>query len=172
MRYKANFSTISASPAKPDGLARVHKLHLPHTLADYRDRYALHKSDPDLQLAHTVAPWIVTWDDREVQNDYVGSWGKGGTSAEFLLSRTAAWQAFYEHMPLRASSLAANDGFHSLQLYRRFRWGQLANIHLLDAHPDTNALCQQGRVVTFIGHRLFGDTEGANHQPGKQQDHD
>ena len=122
-----------ASPAKPDGLARVHKLHLPHTLADYRDRYALHKSDPDLQLAHTVAPWIVTWDDHEVQNDYVGSWGKGGTSAEFLLSRTAAWQAFYEHMPLRASSLAANDGFHSLQLYRRFRWGQLANIHLLDA---------------------------------------
>ncbi|QIL69703.1 alkaline phosphatase [Diaphorobacter sp. HDW4B] len=122
-----------ASPAKPEGMARVHKLHLPHTLADYRDRYALHKSDPDLQLAHTVAPWIVTWDDHEVQNDYVGSWGKGGTTAEFLLARTAAWQAFYEHMPLRASTLVANDGFHSLQLYRRFQWGQLANIHLLDA---------------------------------------
>ncbi|MBF5007164.1 alkaline phosphatase D family protein [Diaphorobacter caeni] len=122
-----------ASPARPEGMARVHHLHLPRTLADFRDRYALHKSDPDLQLAHTVAPWIVTWDDHEVQNDYTASQGKAGMTPDFLLMRTAAWQAFYEHMPLRASTLAANDGFHSLQLHRRFQWGRLANIHLLDA---------------------------------------
>lgn len=121
-----------ASPAAPKGLARVHDLPLPQSLPDYRARYALHKSDPALQAAHAIAPWAVTWDDHEVQNDYADGQGRDGMTADFLLMRTAAWQAFYEHMPLRASSLR-EDGFHSLQLFRRIQWGQLARLHMLDA---------------------------------------
>ena len=41
-----------------------------YTLDDYRRRYALYKSDPDLQAAHAACPWLVTWDDHEVENDY------------------------------------------------------------------------------------------------------
>jgi alkaline phosphatase D len=77
------------------------------TLDDYRRRYALHKSDPDLRAIHTACPWLVTWDDHEVQNDYAGlSEGQSGTPvADFAALRTAAYQAYYEHMPLRASVL-------------------------------------------------------------------
>ncbi|MCB1974006.1 MAG: alkaline phosphatase D family protein, partial [Burkholderiaceae bacterium] len=90
-----------ASPRDTTGLARVHSLRHATTLADFRDRHALHKSDRHLQAAHASCPWAVTWDDHEVQNDYAGSAGKGDPAA-FLALRTAAWQAFYEHMPLRA----------------------------------------------------------------------
>lgn len=120
-----------ASPKDPAGLARVHGLRLAQTLADYRDRYALHKSDPALQAAHAICPWASTWDDHEVQNDYTGAHGLGD-AADFMAMRTAAWQAFYEHTPLRAASLAAS-GFGALQVYRALPWGRLANIHLLDA---------------------------------------
>ncbi|PVY55400.1 MULTISPECIES: alkaline phosphatase [unclassified Simplicispira] len=116
-----------ASPRDTTGLARVHSLRHATTLADFRDRHALHKSDPHLQAAHASCPWAVTWDDHEIQNDYAGSAGKGDPAA-FLALRSAAWQAFYEHMPLRASSLTAR-GF---ALHRRLDWGQLAHIHLLD----------------------------------------
>lgn len=122
-----------ASPQATTGLARVHALRHASTLADFRDRYALHKSDPALQAAHAACPWAVTWDDHEVQNDYAGAQGKGsqGDPAAFLTLRSAAWQAFYENMPLRAASLVAPD-FGALQVYRRLRWGRLAQVHLLD----------------------------------------
>lgn len=118
------------SPHDTSGLARTHTLPLPHTLQDYRARYALHKSDPNLQAAHACAPWIVTWDDHEVQNNYAGMQGDMPQAA-FLPLRSAAWQAFYENMPLRASALLGSD-FHRLQLYRRFAWGRLAQLHVLD----------------------------------------
>ena len=71
------------------------------TLDDYRQRYALHKSDADLQAMHAACPWLVTWDDHEVQNDYAGvSPGYSGPPVvDFAARRAAAYQAFYEHMP-------------------------------------------------------------------------
>ncbi len=125
-----------ASPKHTVDLARSHSLRYATTLADYRDRYALHKSDPALQAAHAACPWAVTWDDHEVQNDYVGGAGRSGETTAFLAQRAAAWQAFYENMPLRAASLARplhNNLWDTLQVYRRLRWGRLAHIHLLDA---------------------------------------
>ena len=69
---------------------------------DYRNRYAQYKSDPDLKAAHASAPFIVTWDDHEVDNDYAGNRDENNTPPEvFLLRRAAAYQAFYESMPLR-----------------------------------------------------------------------
>jgi alkaline phosphatase D len=81
-----------AQPAKPDGLARAQPLRTAQTLQDYRDRYALHKSDAHLQAAHAACNWSVIWDDHEVENDYVAQYGRG--TAHFLARRMAAWQGF------------------------------------------------------------------------------
>jgi len=97
------------------------------TLTDYRARYAQYKSDADLQAAHLVAPWIVTWDDHEVANDYANDHDER-LSPDFLARRAAAYQAFYEHMPLR---LPPADFAH-LRIYQRYDWGQLARFHVLD----------------------------------------
>lgn len=124
-----------ATPKNTTDLARTHSLRHATTLADFRDRYALHKSDPALQAAHAACPWAVTWDDHEVQNDYASGAGRGDDGS-FLTLRGAAWQAFYENMPLRAASLnrpAPDTHWDALQVYRRLRWGRLAHIHLLDS---------------------------------------
>jgi alkaline phosphatase D len=100
------------------------------TLVDYRNRYAQYKSDPDLQAAHLSAPFIVSWDDHEVENDYAGMIDEDDTPpAVFLLRRAAAYQAYFEHMPLRSTSLP--DG-PRLQLYRRLRFGSLIDFNVLD----------------------------------------
>jgi alkaline phosphatase D len=100
------------------------------TLEAYRARYALYKSDPDLQLAHAACPWIVTWDDHEVSNDYANDRGESSRGAEFLARRAAAYRAYWEHQPLRRAQMPTDE--HA-QLYRRYAWGQTANLHMLDA---------------------------------------
>lgn len=119
-----------ATPPNTRGLARTHALRYARTLEDFRDRYALHKSDLQLQAAHAACPWVVTWDDHEVQNDYAGSTGREDDS-EFAALRAAGYQAFYEHMPLRLTHTSA-EGFGGLPLFRRLAWGQLAQLHVLD----------------------------------------
>jgi alkaline phosphatase D len=109
----------------PDKVERVNESF---TLASYRARYAQYKSDPDLQAAHLAAPWIATWDDHEVVNDYAGM-RDGRLAAEFALRRAAAYQAFYEHMPLR---LPDPGRFDEVRLFQRFDWGRLARFHVLD----------------------------------------
>ncbi|MEW6761736.1 MAG: alkaline phosphatase D family protein [Pseudomonadota bacterium] len=100
------------------------------TLADYRKRYAQYKSDPHLQAAHLAAPWIVTWDDHEVANDYAALRDER-LATDFATRRAAAYQAFYEHMPLRLPNVR-RDGFAHLPLFQRYDWGRLARLHLLD----------------------------------------
>ncbi|MFZ4481068.1 MAG: alkaline phosphatase D family protein [Rhodoferax sp.] len=112
-------------------------------LDDYRQRYALYKSDADLQSMHAACPWLVTWDDHEVQNDYAGvhPGGSGASDpsspADFLARRAAAYQAWYEHMPVRASVLT--QGLQGLlrgaemRIYQRLEYGRLASLYLLDA---------------------------------------
>jgi alkaline phosphatase D len=99
------------------------------TLANYRQRYAQYKSDADLQSAHAVAPWSVVWDDHEIDDNWAGEiYGKPEIpQPNFPARRRAAFQAYYENMPIRQPP-HGND----LQLYRRLRWGQLANFHMLD----------------------------------------
>jgi alkaline phosphatase D len=92
--------------------------------------YALYRTDPDLQQAHAAAPWAPVWDDHEVDNDWAGERDQDGSDPQlFLLRRAAAFQAYYEHMPLRTTALPRG---RDLQLYRRFTIGQLAEINLLD----------------------------------------
>lgn len=111
---------------------RAHGLPQAQTLDDYRRRYAVYKIDTALQAAHAVAPWIVTWDDHEVSNDYAGEFTENpgpGDPARFLLRRAAAYQAYYEHMPLRRTALPVGP---DLRLYRRFDFGRLARFNVLD----------------------------------------
>jgi alkaline phosphatase D len=113
-----------------DHPARAVRANESFTLAHYRARYAQYKSDPDLQAAHRVAPWIVTWDDHEVANDYAGERDER-LAADFPARRAAAYQAFYEHMPLRLPP-AQNGRFPGMHMYQRYDWGQLARFHVLD----------------------------------------
>ncbi|MEQ1807341.1 MAG: alkaline phosphatase D family protein, partial [Burkholderiaceae bacterium] len=109
------------------------------SLDDYRKRYALYKSEAELQAAHAACPWFVVWDDHEVQNDYAAlSTGDGGPwVGDFKARRAAAYQAFYEHMPIRASVLTrALGGLSSgaeMRIYGDVRFGSLATLTLLDA---------------------------------------
>jgi alkaline phosphatase D len=107
---------------------REHHNDEPKTLAGYRDRHAQYKTDADLQAAHACAPWIVTWDDHEVANDYANDRGQDLDPA-FHARRAAAYRAYFEHMPLRPSVLRA-DG--EVRLYGSLAWGELATLHVLD----------------------------------------
>ncbi len=114
------------------------------TLADYRNRHACYKSDPDLQRAHAAYPWLVTWDDHDVSNDYAGLVSNYGESREqFAARRTAAYRAYYEHMPLRARHRPDANG---MPLYRGFRYGDLAAISLLDDRQYRSAHACAARV--------------------------
>ncbi|MGW3242711.1 alkaline phosphatase D family protein [Streptomyces sp. NPDC001070] len=100
------------------------------TLEDYRLRYALYKTDPDLQAAHAAFPWFVTWDDHETKNNYAGGGdGNGGPADEFLIRRAAAYRAYWENQPLRAPQLPQGP---DMTLYRRFHYGRLAQFDILD----------------------------------------
>ncbi len=109
---------------------RKHDAGEPTTLDDYRQRYALYKSDPDLQAAHAACPWIVTWDDHEVDNDYADNRPEVGMEKEqFLLRRAAAYRAYYEHMPLPERMRPRGP---EMRIYAQLGWGQLARFFVLD----------------------------------------
>lgn len=109
-------------------LVRRHHGPEARTLDGYRARYAQYKGDPDLQHMHAAAPWIVTWDDHEVDNDYAGAISEH-LEANFLARRAAAYRAYFEHMPLRLSQLPSGP---DMRLYDRFAFGSLASFHVLD----------------------------------------
>ncbi|HYI60476.1 MAG TPA: alkaline phosphatase D family protein [Acidimicrobiales bacterium] len=111
------------------GPVRAHTPGECFTLAEYRNRYAQYKTDPDLQAAHASAPVIPVWDDHEVDNNYAGDWGADGqTAAQVRARRTAGYRAWFEHQPVR---LTAPTG-PGLEIYRSFSWGDLATFHMLD----------------------------------------
>jgi alkaline phosphatase D len=109
---------------------RSHASPEPYTLADYRARQALYRSDPDLQAAHAACPWLVTWDDHEVDNDYADDRPEDGMEREaFLERRAAAYRAYYEHMPLPAHMRP--DG-PRMRIYTHLDWGTRARFAVLD----------------------------------------
>jgi len=115
---------------------RLHPAEEPVDLATYRHRYAWYKSDPHLQAAHAVAPWMVIWDDHEVVNDYGGDQDRSNPDpATFLKRRAAAYQVFYENMPLRRAQRPVGP---DMLLYRSLAWGDLAEFQFLDTrqHRD------------------------------------
>ena len=128
--------------ASPSGVRR-HTGPEIMTLEDYRNRYALYKSDLDLQASHAAFPWTVTWDDHEVDNNYAGSISERYDAADaFLMRRAAAYQAYYEHMPLRRASMPKGA---DMRLYRRFQYGDLLSLSMLDTRQyRTDQPCGDG----------------------------
>ncbi|NYI08201.1 alkaline phosphatase D family protein [Allostreptomyces psammosilenae] len=119
------------------------------TLPDYRNRYALTKLDADLQAAHQAFSWILTWDDHEVENNWaadiaaIDSDGLPDTDpAWFLARKAAAFQAYYEHQPLR---LPQRPHGARAQMYRRLHFGRLLDLHVLDSRSHrTDQACGDG----------------------------
>jgi alkaline phosphatase D len=109
---------------------RKHSSPAPHSLEEYRARYALYKGDADLQAAHAACPWIATWDDHEVVNDYAAEHqGSEAAGRSFAARRAAAYRAYYEHMPLPAGMRPSGGG---MRIYTQLDWGNLASFFVLD----------------------------------------
>jgi len=126
---------------------RTHMPDIPiQSLDDYRIRHGQYKTDPALQRAHAAHPWLITWDDHEFWNNYADDdtdQNPPASAEQVLVRRAAAYRAYWEHMPLaRARKPVGPD----LQLYRRFRWGQMATFNVLDGRQyrsDQNATCSR-----------------------------
>lgn len=111
------------------------------SLADYRQRHAQYKQDPDLQALHAKYPWIVTWDDHEVTNDAYRDGAENHNTdlgeGDYRLRRARAHRAYDEWMPVRLDGTARlGDGD---RLFRRLRFGRLAEISMLDLRTYRDA---------------------------------
>ena len=125
---------------EPGGLPAVRQ-HLGeeiHTLDEYRNRYALYRLDPDLAAAHAAHPFLVSFDDHEVDNNWAGEISEEDGSARFpvavppeifALRKQIAFQAWYEMMPLRRGQLPRGP---RIVAHRRLGYGRLADVHVLD----------------------------------------
>ena len=121
------------TPPLPDDYARE-----TDTLDRFRQQYSAHKVDPDLQEAHRVSPWMVTWDDHEVRNDY-----DAFDPALFAL-RANGYRAFWEHMPLRRPQLP--DGW-TARMHRHLTYGDLVRFHVLDTRQFRTTQLPGGAVL-------------------------
>ena len=113
----------------PPSAVRRHDDTLLRTLAQYRDRYAHYKRDPALQAAHAAAPWLLVWDDHEVDNDYANDRGQMLQGAAFMRQRAAAYKAWWEHQPVPKTMRPVGP---DARIYHRLDWGRLARIHAVD----------------------------------------
>ena len=119
---------------------RHHQGGVPRTLDEYRQRHAQYKGDADLQACHAAHPWVMTWDDHEVVNDYANDLDRDFSDpAVFLRRRAAAYQAYFEHMPVRLGPDPAAP--HRMRIHDHMLWGQLAELWTLDCrqHRDHQA---------------------------------
>ncbi|MDX1510983.1 MAG: alkaline phosphatase D family protein [Nitriliruptorales bacterium] len=107
-----------------------------YTLEDYRSRYRLYRSDPDLRLAHRRHPFIVVWDDHEVAGD---RWDTGAVNhgdnedpndPPWDVREAAGITAYFEYLPARGAGprFTKREG-----IQRTLSYGDLADLILLDA---------------------------------------
>lgn len=158
------------------GSVRPSDIAPPTTLDEYRDLWRRYKVDPALQAAHAVAPWLIVWDDHEVENNYQGNDpGDPPDGAAFLDQRTAAYRAWWEFTPTR---VAPPDGGPNLTTYRTIDWGGLTRFVLLDTRQyrddqpcestrstDVGPRCDQSATLTMLGdaQEAWFDDAAQNH---------
>jgi alkaline phosphatase D len=155
---------------------RQHATPLISSLDDYRRRYAQYKSDADLQSAHAEHSFFVTFDDHEVRNNWAGEIDDddGAPPDVFRFRRQSAFQAWYEHMPVRRGQLPNGS---ALRLYRRARYGNLASFDFLDTRQfRTNQPCGDGYriacadVISPKAHMISAEEEAWLTQNLKRSD--
>ena len=118
------------------------------SLSDYRTRYATYRSDANLQAVHAKMPWITVWDDHEIANN---AWVGGAenhnpaTQGDWTARKNTAAKAYHEWMPIRTP-----DPANLLKIYRRFDFGKLFTLHMLDTRIE-------GRDRQYDS---FGDADG------------
>jgi alkaline phosphatase D len=116
--------------------ARSHVGPEPFDTATYRNRHALYRGDRELKQAHALVPFVVTWDDHEVDNNWrslapENDTDRGNENAEaFALRRLAAFQAYYEHMPIR--NPAGLPTAEEYRIYRSLRFGDVLDLTIID----------------------------------------
>ncbi|HET9424364.1 MAG TPA: alkaline phosphatase D family protein [Gemmatimonadaceae bacterium] len=133
------------------GRVRAHTGPLLMQLDDYRRRYAQYKADPYLRAAHAAAPWVVTWDDHEVSNNYAGLIAADTTLTTDVMRarRAAAYRAWWEHQPVR---LPASGDWSNLSITRRMDWGTVARFSVLDTRQfRSDQACGDGSRVVPCG---------------------
>jgi alkaline phosphatase D len=117
--------------SNPQYMLRKHLGGVPKLLDEYRDRHAQYKTDADLQACHAAHTWLMTWDDHEVVNDYANDLDRSYTDPQvFLRRRAAAYQAYFEHMPVRLGPDPVNTS--QMRIHDRMAWGRLADLWTLD----------------------------------------
>jgi alkaline phosphatase D len=134
----------------PGGNVRHHVGPETTTLEGYRQRLAQYRSDPHLQAAHAAFPWLVTWDDHEVENNFAGDISQDNAPPEaFRARRQAAYRAYWEHMPLPPAWVG--QGL-DMRLYRRRTFGRLAEFNVLDTRSyRTDQPCGDQRAADCPG---------------------
>jgi len=127
------------------------------SLDDYRQRYALYKIDPDLKAAHAAAAFLSSFDDHEVENNWSGDLDENGTPPEiFLLRRSVAMQAWYEHMPVRPSQFPRGGALHA---FRTLDFGRLMRVNVLDKRSYRSVgLCEKPGDLNCVDKRDRPDT--------------
>ena len=156
--YVYEYGTGQYAYGKSDTVVRPHEpTHEVLGLADYRQRHAQYKTDPDLQALHAAVPWVTTWDDHETAND---AWSGGAENhqpdeGDWATRKAVARTAYDEWMPVRLSGTAAlGDG---VQVYRHLQFGRLADLTMLDlrsyrsqqvATTDLGSAADPARTIT------------------------
>jgi alkaline phosphatase D len=154
---------IYEGPGRP-GRVRRHSGAECRSLAQYRNRYALYRTDPELQRLHAAVPWLVTFDDHEVDNDYAG--GHPFTPEPgFRRRRAAAYRAFFEHMPLRP---VARPQGGAMRLHAHFDFGRLARVHVLDGRQHRSP--QACKPASRVGAECRGRTRSDRTMLGTEQE--
>ncbi|MDH5238201.1 MAG: alkaline phosphatase D family protein, partial [Acidimicrobiia bacterium] len=118
---------------------------VPFTLEQYRHLYSVYKLDPDLQAAHAAHPWIITWDDHEVEDNYADLQPGGigvtlgeSTPENFPPRRAAAYQAWWENLPIRGPAPIDGD----LRIYRHLECGGLVRFAVVDDRQYRSPIVQ------------------------------
>jgi alkaline phosphatase D len=134
-----------------DGRVRKHVGPNIHTIDDYRQRYAQYKSDPALRAMHARCPWLVTWDDHEVDNNYATLVNEDSLEGlpTMRVRRANAYQAWWEHMPVR---IAQAKQWRDLRIYRSVNWGRLARFWATDGRQyRSDQACGDGNRAIPCG---------------------
>ncbi|MGY5799228.1 alkaline phosphatase D family protein [Rheinheimera faecalis] len=140
------------------------------SLQDYRKRYALYRSDKDLQQAHASHSFICVWDDHEITND---AWTDGAENhqpneGDYQVRKLNALQAYYEWMPIRPLVFGKQQSGQQQSLCRSFAFGDLVDLHMLDTRIEGRNLQLEYKHYTdektgaFDTQRFVGDLTNPN----------
>ena len=151
-------------PSGTDAVRHVKPAGETLTLSDYRQRYALYRTDKDLQAVHSRLPFICVWDDHEIANN---AWRAGAQNhdqdeGDYVTRVQAAVQAYHEWMPIRSTSAPQ-------QIYRSFQFGDLAALHMLDTRyiGRDQQLEHKNYVDAATEEMLYDDWEAAVRHPAR-----